>query len=98
MLVSTGRIRDFGAIALAMAELAAATEGEVVAEVRSAIPLDEATIERVAASLAAATGKAVKVTTVVDPSVIGGIVTRVGDTVFDGSVRNRFQELREAWG
>ena len=98
MLVSTGRIRDFGAIALAMAELAAATEGEVVAEVRSAIPLDDATIERLAASLAAATGKAVKVTTVVDPSVIGGIVARVGDTVFDGSVRNRFQELREAWG
>jgi F-type H+-transporting ATPase subunit delta len=98
MLVSTGRIRDFSAITAEMTELAAAAEDEVVAEVRSAIPLDEATIARLAEQLASATGKAVSVRTIVDPAVIGGIVARVGDTVFDGSVRSRLQELREAWG
>ena len=98
MLVSTGRIRDFAAIAAEMGEMAAAAEGEVVAEVRSAVPLDEATVARLAAKLTAATGKAVSVRTVVDPAIIGGVVTKVGDTVFDGSVRNRLQELREAWG
>jgi F-type H+-transporting ATPase subunit delta len=98
MLVSTGRIGDFSAIAAEMTELVAAAEEQVVAEVRSAVPLDADTVERLAAQLSATTGKAVSVRTVVDPSVIGGIVARVGDTVFDGSVRNRLQELREAWG
>jgi F-type H+-transporting ATPase subunit delta len=98
MLVSTGRIKDFAAITAEMSEQAAAAEGEVVAEVRSAIDLDEATIDRLADRLAAATGKSVSVRVVVDPAVIGGIVARVGDTVFDGSVRSRLEELREAWG
>ena len=35
---------------------------------------------------------------VVDPSLVGGVVAKVGDTVFDGSVASRLQELREAWG
>ena len=98
MLVSTGRIRDFSAIAAEMTELAAAADDEVVAEVRSAFALDEATVERLAAKLAEVTGKAVTVRTIVDPDVIGGIVARVGDTVFDGSVRSRLLSLREAWG
>jgi F-type H+-transporting ATPase subunit delta len=98
MLVSTGRIGDFKAIVAEMTEMAAAAEDEVVAEVRSAIPLDEATVARLAAKLAAATGRKINVRTIVDPDVIGGVVTKVGDTVYDGSVRNRLQELREAWG
>jgi F-type H+-transporting ATPase subunit delta len=98
MLVSTGRIREFGEITMEMTELAAAAEGEVVAEVRSAIPLDDSTIARLTEELASVTGKPVSVRTIVDPDVIGGIVARVGDTVFDGSVRSRLQELREAWG
>jgi F-type H+-transporting ATPase subunit delta len=47
--------------------------------------------------LAAATGKRIKANVIVDPGVIGGVVAKVGDTVFDGSVRSRLQELREAW-
>ena len=98
MLVSTGRIKDFAAIAGHMTELAAAAEEQVVAEVRSAIALDDATVDRLAERLAAATGKRISVRTVIDPSVIGGVVARVDDTIFDGSVRNRLQELREVWG
>lgn len=98
MLVSTGRIGDFTAIASEMSDMAAAAEGEVVAEVRSAVSLDEATIDRLAEKLASATGKTVAVRAVVDPTIIGGVIARVGDTVFDGSVRSRLQELREAWG
>lgn len=98
MLVATGRVRDFSEIAARVGELAAAAEKQVVAEVRSAIELDEATIERLAEKLSSATGKSVAVRVVVDPSVMGGIVARVGDTVFDGSVRSRLRKLREAWG
>jgi len=57
--------------------------------------LDAATIARLTASLSRATGKDVEVKTVVDPTVIGGVVARVGDVVIDGSVSHRLQELRE---
>ncbi len=98
MLVSTGRIGEFGEIVARITELSAAAEELVVAEVRSAISLDEATLDRLTKKLAAATGKAVSIRAVVDPTVIGGVIAKVGDTVFDGSVRSRLQDLREVWG
>lgn len=98
LLVGAGRASDFVAVANRMAELAAEREEMLVAEVRSAIDLDPDTLARLEARLAEATGKRVKAKVVVDPSVVGGIVTKVGDTVFDGSVRSRLQDLREAWG
>jgi len=63
--------------------------------VRSAIELDDETVARLAVSLSKATGKQVEVKTVVDPAVLGGIVARVGDTVIDGSLRHRLEELRD---
>ncbi len=98
LLVGAGRAGDFVAVANRMAELAAEREEMTVAEVRSAIDLDEATVARLEARLAEVTGKRVKVKVVVDSGVVGGIVTKVGDTVFDGSVKSRLQDLREAWG
>jgi F-type H+-transporting ATPase subunit delta len=83
-------------IARAVVEAAAASRDKAVAEVRSAVPLDEETIERLAAALGRATGKSVEVKVVVDESVIGGIVARVGDTVIDGSLARRVDSLRQA--
>ncbi len=97
LLVSVGRIKDFPAITKRMLEFAAADEGEVVADVTSAIELDAATQERLAARLSEVTGKKVKLHLIVDPSVVGGLVAQVEDTLFDGSVRSRLLELREAW-
>ncbi|MGA9597131.1 MAG: ATP synthase F1 subunit delta [Acidimicrobiia bacterium] len=97
MLVGVGKIKDFPAITKRMMELAAEAEGEVVADVTSAVDLDEATQERLAAKLAAVTGKRVRLHVVVDPSLIGGLVAQVEDTLFDGSVKSRLQDLREAW-
>jgi F-type H+-transporting ATPase subunit delta len=98
LIVGVGQAKNLGAIASRVAELAADAEGEVVAEVRAAIELDAGQIERLTAALSAATGKRVQVKAVVDPSVIGGLVAKVGDTVLDGSVQHRFSELREQWG
>jgi F-type H+-transporting ATPase subunit delta len=70
----------------------------VAAEVRSAVPLDEDQRRRLAEALSAATGRAVEVKVVVDPEVLGGVVAQVGDTVIDGSVRARLDELRERIG
>ena len=97
MLVGVGRIKDFSAIAKRMMQFAADAEGEVVADVTSAIELDAATQERLTARLSEVTGKRVKLHVVVDPSVVGGLVAQVEDTLFDGSVRSRLLELREAW-
>ena len=97
MLVGVNRVKDFDALAKRMMSLAAEVEGHVVAEVRSAIELDAATRERLTGRLAEVTGKAVKLNVVVDPSVVGGLVAQVEDTLFDGSVRSRLLELREAW-
>jgi len=98
MLVANGRIGEIGAIARRALELAAATQQAVVAEVRTAVELDAATVERLTAKLTAVTGKKVEPNVIVDPKLVGGIVAKVGDTVFDGSVANRLQELRETWG
>jgi F-type H+-transporting ATPase subunit delta len=97
MLVAAGRIADLPAIADALAGKAAAARGETVAEVRSAVPLTEAQIEQLARALKARTNVDVTIRNVVDPSVIGGIVTQIGDSVIDGSVRTRLNQLREAF-
>jgi F-type H+-transporting ATPase subunit delta len=96
LIVSQGRASELSDIARAVVEAAAASRDKAVAEVRSAVPLDEETIERLAAALGRATGKSVEVKVVVDESVIGGIVARVGDTVIDGSLARRVDSLRQA--
>lgn len=96
MIVTQGRASDLPEIAMGVASVAAESRNKAVAEVRSAVALDDETIGRLTASLARATGKEVEIKAVVDPSVIGGIVARVGDTVIDGSVSRRFDEARQA--
>jgi F-type H+-transporting ATPase subunit delta len=75
--------------------LAAERRQAVVAEVRSAVSLDRDHRDRLAAALGKATGKRVELKVVVDPSVVGGVVARVGDQVIDGSVRRRLELARE---
>ncbi len=94
-VVGVGMTSDLPAIADRLAERAAAERNKVLAEVRTAFELDEETIGRLGESLSRATGKDVEVKTVVDPSIVGGIVAKVGDIVIDGSLSNRMQELRE---
>jgi F-type H+-transporting ATPase subunit delta len=94
-VVGVGMTSDLPAIADRLAERAAAERNKVLAEVRTAVELDEETIGRLGESLSRATGKDVEVKTVVDPSIVGGIVAKVGDIVIDGSLSNRMQELRE---
>ena len=96
LIVSQGRASELPDIARAVVEAAAASRNKAVAEVRSAVPLDEETIERLAVALGRATGKSVEVKVVVDESVIGGIVARVGDIVIDGSLARRVESLRQA--
>ncbi|MFM7718911.1 MAG: ATP synthase F1 subunit delta [Actinomycetota bacterium] len=94
-VVDQGRARELPAILEAFAEVAAASRSEVLAEVRSAVPLDGAQRERLAAALGRSTGRAVDLQVVVDPTVIGGVVAKVGDEVFDSSIRGRLADVRD---
>lgn len=96
MVVGAGRARDLPAIVRQLVERSAAEANKAVAEVRSAIPLDADQRDRLAQALNHATGKQVEVKVIVDPSVLGGIVAQVGDTVIDGSVRSRLEQLKHA--
>ncbi|MGB7860545.1 MAG: ATP synthase F1 subunit delta [Acidimicrobiia bacterium] len=98
LMIGQGRASDLPAIANAVVETAAASRDKAVAEVRAAIPLDQATVDRLAAALGRATGKVVEVKVIVDETVIGGISARVGDTVIDGSLARRVDSLRQAVG
>jgi F-type H+-transporting ATPase subunit delta len=95
MLVEQGRERDISRIAESLAEVAAERRQQVVAEVRSAVPLTDAQRRRLAEALSSATGRTVEVKVVVDPDLVGGVVARVGDLIFDGSVRSRLDEAKQ---
>lgn len=95
MVVGAGRSGDLSKIADAFVKGAAAEQSREVASVRSAVPLSEDQQQRLAAAIKSSTGKDVDVKVTVDPSVVGGVVTTIGDTVIDGSVRSRLGKLRE---
>jgi F-type H+-transporting ATPase subunit delta len=97
MAVGIGRGRDLPAIIDSLVAMSAAEAGKAVAEVRSAIELTADQRTRLAAAIGKATGKQVEVKVVVDPTVLGGIVTTVGDTVIDGSVRSRLEQLKQSF-
>ena len=65
------------------------------AEVTTAGPLSPEEVTRLQQRLATTTGRTVTVRTRVDPSIIGGIVTRIGSTVYDGSVATQLEALRQ---
>lgn len=96
MVVGAGRARDLPAIIHELVERSAAEARKEVAEVRSAINLTADQRERLVEALNAATGKQVALKVIVDPSVMGGVVAQVGDTVIDGSVRHRLEQLKQA--
>jgi F-type H+-transporting ATPase subunit delta len=94
MVVGSGRGRDLPAIVDKLVARASNAKSQELAEVRTAVALTDDQKTRLAAALANATGKQVNLKVVVDPSVLGGIVATVGDTVIDGSVRTRIDQLK----
>jgi F-type H+-transporting ATPase subunit delta len=65
------------------------------AEVTTAAPLSPERAEQLQQRLANATGRTITMTTKVDASIIGGVVTRIGGTVYDGSVATRLAKVRD---
>ncbi len=94
MVVGSGRGRDLPAIVDSLVERASSAKQLDVAEVRTAVPLTDDQLDRLKAALENATGKSLNLKATVDPSVVGGIVATVGDTVIDDTVRTRIDQLK----
>ena len=97
MVVGTGRSRDLPAIIDELVKRSAAEGNKEVAEVRSAVDLTDDQKQRLTTALEAKTGKKVELKVIIDPTVLGGLVAQVGDTVIDGSVKTRLQQLKTAF-
>ena len=94
LVVGSGRGRELPSIIDKLVARASSSKNLEVAEVRCAVALTDDQKTRLAAALANATGKQVNLKVVIDPTVLGGIVATVGDTVIDGSVRTRIDQLK----
>jgi F-type H+-transporting ATPase subunit delta len=99
ILVERDRLAEVPGIVEALHELINVQRGVITADVTTAIPLDSELERVVAERLASYLGREaskVSIRTRVDPSIIGGVVARVGDQVIDDSVRGRIERLRQA--
>jgi F-type H+-transporting ATPase subunit delta len=96
LLARRGRMPALSAITVELARLVDDDANVVRAEVTSAVALTAAYAKRLQAELEQATGHRVVLTQRVDPSLIAGVVTRIGDRVIDGSARARLAGLRES--
>jgi F-type H+-transporting ATPase subunit delta len=94
MVVGSGRSRDIPAIVDNLVQRASNAKQLDVAEVRTAVALTSDQQARLKAALENATGKSVNIKTIVDPTVIGGVVATIGDTVIDDTVRTRIDQLK----
>jgi F-type H+-transporting ATPase subunit delta len=94
-LLQQGRARELPRIIQALSDLAAERRRTAIAEVRTAVPLDEFRRARLQEALSKATGRNVELRVLVDASVMGGVVARIGDQVFDGTVRRKLEVARE---
>jgi F-type H+-transporting ATPase subunit delta len=95
LLADRDRLALLGEISAMYHELLADRQNVVRAEVTSAEPLPRDRADAIEKKLAAVTGKRVAMTTTVDKDIIGGVVARVGSTVYDASIATQLRKIRE---
>jgi F-type H+-transporting ATPase subunit delta len=94
LMIRRGRPRAVERMTARFAELLRVERGIVLAEVRTALQLEPEQRAAVSERLVQLTGEQVELNEVVDESLIGGIAVRIGDRLYDASVRNRLERLR----
>jgi F-type H+-transporting ATPase subunit delta len=95
LLLRRGRIDQLPNVAAAFRRLDDARRGITVATATSATALGPDEVRALTARLEQMTGGPVELEIAVDPSVLGGLIVRVGDRLIDGSVRGRLERLRD---
>lgn len=96
VLADNRRLAALPEVVAAFAAIAAASRGEVTAQVTSAHPLSDAQLKAIVAKLKVSEGKDVKVSANVDPEVLGGLIVRIGSKQIDSSIRTRLNTLAQA--
>ncbi len=94
VLIAHRRVKEIPAIYQHFTEAWLAEQGVAVAYVTTAEPVSPEDERTIRTQLAKLTGKQIELRLLVDPDIIGGIVARVGDSLFDGSVRTKLRALR----
>lgn len=94
LMVRRGRPGAIGPMVERFAELVRRQRGITLAEVRTALPLEEEQRTAVVSRLHELTGDEIQINEVVDEALIGGIAVRIGDRLYDASVRSRLERLR----
>src|SRR2546422_8233794 len=92
VLLQNQRLTELGEINRKFAELLDVRAGMVAATVTTARAVPENSQQELHAKLLTLTGKKVRINFMTDPELIGGLVTRIGSTGYDGSVRNHLQQ------
>ena len=95
LLVARGRVDRLATVAAEYRRLLNKQNGVVEAVATAASPLNREETAALERKVTEMTGKTVDLTVVVDESLIGGLTVRVGDTLYDASVRGRLERLRE---
>lgn len=95
LLVEKRRENHFSRISDSYLELRDRQSGVVEVSARTALPLSENDVQQLVQSLEKMTGKGIRLISNVDESILGGIIIRVGDTVYNGSAKNQLATLRE---
>jgi F-type H+-transporting ATPase subunit delta len=94
LLLDQHRMDGFPEVCEELERLANEASGRALAEVVTASELSADQLERLRQALAARTRREVALQVRVDPSILGGVVAKVGDLVFDGSIRTQVAQLR----
>ena len=95
LLLDGERLGSLPAISREIDRMIEEKAGKVSAEVVSAKPLDPSQLSQITAALEKLSGKKVSVSSRQDPDLLGGVVAKVGDTVYDGSLRTQLRNLRD---
>jgi F-type H+-transporting ATPase subunit delta len=94
IIIDRGRFNCLVAIQIAAHRIHDGISGRVQATLTTAEPVDDSVRQRVQDKLSGLFGKQVQLAAAINPEIIGGMVVRIGDTVYDASVRNRLNQLR----
>ena len=95
LLAKSGKLNLLPDLAAAFQERLLAHQNIVRADVTSAAPLSAEKTRALEERLSKVTGKKVELSVSVDPELLGGVVARIGSTVYDGSVKTQLQRMRE---
>lgn len=95
VLLQNQRLADLNEVNKRFAQILDERSGVVSAEVTTARPVPQASQNALRTKLTSLTGKNVRLSFTTDEELIGGIVTRIGSTIYDGSVRNQLQQVKE---